>query len=87
MDMDAAKLAAAQRILGARTETELVDRALDRVSSIVAMELRAGEYNDAQAAGVEDFDRPYADRERIIVPTLDVFVQTGRVLSALALTS
>jgi len=87
MDMDAAKLAAAQRILGARTETELVDRALDRLSSIVAMELRAGEYNDAQAAGVEDLVRPYANRERIIVPTLDVFVQTGRVLSALALTS
>jgi Arc/MetJ family transcription regulator len=31
MDMDAAKLAAAQRILGARTETETVDRALDYV--------------------------------------------------------
>jgi Arc/MetJ family transcription regulator len=31
MDMDAAKLAAAQRTLGARTETETVDRALDYV--------------------------------------------------------
>jgi hypothetical protein len=31
MDMDAAKLAAAQRVLGARTETETVDRALDYV--------------------------------------------------------
>ena len=31
MDMDAAKLAAAQQILGARTETETVDRALDYV--------------------------------------------------------
>ena len=31
MDMDAAKLAAAQRVLGTRTETETVDRALDYV--------------------------------------------------------
>ena len=31
MDMDAAKLAAAQQILGARSETETVDRALDYV--------------------------------------------------------
>jgi hypothetical protein len=31
MDMDSAKLAAAQRILGARTETETIDRALDYV--------------------------------------------------------
>jgi hypothetical protein len=31
MDMDAAKLASAQRVLGARTETEAVDMALDYV--------------------------------------------------------
>ena len=31
MDMDGGKLAAAQRILGTRTETETVDRALDYV--------------------------------------------------------
>ena len=31
MDMDAAKLRAAQEALGARTETETVDRALDLV--------------------------------------------------------
>jgi hypothetical protein len=31
MDMDATKLAAAQRVLGASTETETIDRALDFV--------------------------------------------------------
>lgn len=31
MDMDAAKLSAAQKVLGARTETETVDMALDYV--------------------------------------------------------
>lgn len=31
MDMDAAKLAAARKVLGARTETETVDMALDYV--------------------------------------------------------
>ena len=31
MDMDAAKLASAQRVLGARSETEAVDMALDYV--------------------------------------------------------
>jgi Arc/MetJ family transcription regulator len=31
MDMDAGKLAEARRILGARTDTETVDRALDAV--------------------------------------------------------
>ena len=34
MDMDAAKLAAAQRILGARTETETVDLALEYVVAL-----------------------------------------------------
>jgi len=34
MDMDAKKLAAAQQILGARTETETVDLALDYVVSV-----------------------------------------------------
>jgi hypothetical protein len=31
MDMDARKLAEARRVLGARTDTEAVDRALDHV--------------------------------------------------------
>ena len=34
MDMDARKLAAAQRVLGARSETETVDRALDYVVAL-----------------------------------------------------
>jgi predicted nucleic acid-binding protein len=55
-----------------------------RVNAIVAMELRAGARTDQQAAGVENLVRPYADRERVIVPTFEAFVQAGRVLSALA---
>lgn len=34
MDMDARKLSAAQRVLGARTETETVDMALDYIVAL-----------------------------------------------------
>jgi predicted nucleic acid-binding protein len=56
-----------------------------RVNSIVALELRAGARTEQQAAGVEELVKPYAERERVIVPTFDAFIQAGRVLSALAI--
>ncbi len=57
MDMDAAKLAAAQRVLGARTETETVDRALDYV--VFQGEVFAALDSLAALGGLEDlFEAP-----------------------------
>jgi Arc/MetJ family transcription regulator len=57
MDMDAAKLAAAQRILGASTETETVDRALDYV--VFQGEVFAALDSLAAFGGLEDpFETP-----------------------------
>ena len=62
MDMDARKLAAAQRVLGARTETETVDLALDYVV-MVGIEFAALD-RLAALGGLDDpFDaRPKARR-------------------------
>jgi Arc/MetJ family transcription regulator len=59
MDMDARKLAAAQQILGARTETETVDLALDYVVSVGA-EFSALD-RLAALGGLED---PFAERPK-----------------------
>src|SRR3954447_6031774 len=61
MDMDGAKLAAAQQLLGARTETETVDRALDYV-------LFQGEVFSAldQLSALGGLDDPFeAPRKRV----------------------
>ena len=55
-----------------------------RVSSVVALELRMGARTDAQATAVEDFVRPYATRERVVVPSFEAFMEAGRVLATLA---
>jgi hypothetical protein len=52
MDMDVRKLAEARRILGARTETEAVDRALDYV--VFQDEVFAAIDRLADAGGVAD---------------------------------
>jgi hypothetical protein len=59
MDMDAKKLAAAQEILGARTETETVDLALDYVVTVGA-EFAALD-RLAALGGLED---PFTERPR-----------------------
>jgi predicted nucleic acid-binding protein len=55
-----------------------------RVSSIVAMELRSGARTEPQGHAVDEFVRPYVERERVIVPTFEAFIHAGRLLSALA---
>ena len=60
MDMDAKKLAAAQEILGARTETETVDLALDYVVSI-GSEFAALD-RLAALGGLED---PFAEKPKV----------------------
>jgi hypothetical protein len=59
MDMDPGKLAAAQEILGARSETETVDLALDYVVSIG--EEFAALDRLADLGGLED---PFAERPK-----------------------
>ena len=59
MDMDPQKLAEARRILGARTETETVDQALD----LVIFQGRVASALDrlAAAGGIEDINEVPAD--------------------------
>ncbi len=52
MEMDAAKLEAARRILGVRTEKETVDRALDQV--VFRSEVLSALDRLAAAGGIED---------------------------------
>ncbi len=52
MDMDAQKLEAARRILGARTEKETVDRALDLV--VFHSEVLSALDRLAEAGGIDD---------------------------------
>jgi hypothetical protein len=68
MDMDAAKLGRAQELLGARTETEAVDMALDAV--VFQHDVFAALDHLAALGGLDD---PYAEparpaRRRVIEP-------------------
>jgi hypothetical protein len=68
MDMDAAKLGKAQKLLGARTETEAVDLALDAV--VFQHEVFAALDHLAALGGLDD---PYAEpgppaRRRVAEP-------------------
>ena len=74
---DARQLAVLKRFL-VRNGTRV------RINAMVALELRSGARTDAHASAVEDLIRPYATRERVVVPSFEAFVQAGRVLSALA---
>lgn len=58
MDMDAHKLREAQEVLGTRTETETVDRALDYV--VFTSEVFAALDTLAEVGGLDD---PYARRK------------------------
>jgi predicted nucleic acid-binding protein len=62
-------------------------RARDRIrmSSVVALELRAGAITPAHAAAVDDLVRPYAERDRAVTPSFDAWLEAGRVLSSLAI--
>ena len=55
-----------------------------RMSSVVALELRAGAVSAAHAAAVDDLVRPYAERDWAVTPSFDAWLEAGRVLSALA---
>lgn len=67
MDMDPAKLARAQRILGARSETETVDLALDYV--LFQGEVFTALDRLAELGGLEDrFAAPAGGRRRVAEP-------------------
>jgi Arc/MetJ family transcription regulator len=67
MDMDAAKLAAAQRILGARSETETVDMALEYV--LFQGEVFAALDRLSELGGIEDrFSPATGKRRRVAEP-------------------
>jgi predicted nucleic acid-binding protein len=55
-----------------------------RVSAVVALELRTGARTPAQEQSVSDLVSSYVDRDRVMVPTFDAYLQGGRVLAALA---
>jgi predicted nucleic acid-binding protein len=55
-----------------------------RLSAVVALELRAGAISGAHEEAFDALIRPYVDREQVIVPSLDAYLQAGRVFSALA---
>ncbi|MDB4874972.1 MAG: Ribonuclease VapC [Gemmatimonadetes bacterium] len=54
-----------------------------RVHAVVALELRAGARTPAHDDAVARLLSPYAERERVVVPSFDAFSQAGRVLAAL----
>ena len=74
---DPARLALLKRFL-IRSGTRL------RMAAVVAMELRTGARTREQREAVEDLIAPYAERNRVVVPTFEGYVQAGRVLAALA---
>lgn len=67
MDMDAAKLAEAQRILGTRTDTETVDQALDYVV-FLGEEFAALDRLAALGGLADPFEEPPARPRRVAEP-------------------
>ena len=63
MDMDAAKLEEARRVLGARTDTETVDQALDYV--IFQGEVFGALDALAALGGLDDIDEPTKPARRV----------------------
>jgi predicted nucleic acid-binding protein len=55
-----------------------------RVNAVVAQELRAGATTPAHESAVDDLVGAYVRRQRVIVPSIDAYVEAGRVLAALA---
>lgn len=54
-----------------------------RLNAVVALELRAGARTPALERAVESLISPHGDRERVVVPTFDAYLQAGRVVAAL----
>jgi predicted nucleic acid-binding protein len=54
------------------------------VNAVVALELRAGAITSDHVTAVETILTLYGNRDRVVVPSFDAYVQTGRVLAALA---
>jgi Arc/MetJ family transcription regulator len=63
IDIDASKLRAAKKILGARTDTETVDRALDHI--VYTIEVFAALDRLAALGGIDDI---YAEKKTSRVP-------------------
>lgn len=55
-----------------------------RMSSVVALELRAGAVTPAHAAAVDSLVEPYAKRDNVVTPSFDAWLAAGRVLASLA---
>jgi predicted nucleic acid-binding protein len=56
-----------------------------RMASVVAMELRAGARTRAQQGAVNSLLDSYVSRARVVVPSFEAFVQSGRVVAELSL--
>jgi predicted nucleic acid-binding protein len=54
-----------------------------RVAAVVACELRAGARTAEQRDAVEALLRSYSERELVLTPSFDAFLEAGRVLSVL----
>lgn len=54
-----------------------------RLSAVVALELRAGARTASQADAVRALVSPYSERDQIVVPSLDAYVESGRALATL----
>ncbi|MBA3888990.1 MAG: type II toxin-antitoxin system VapC family toxin [Gemmatimonadaceae bacterium] len=55
-----------------------------RLHAVVAMELRAGARTPAQRAAVVSLTAADISRDRVVTPSLDAYVQAGRVIADLA---
>lgn len=53
------------------------------LSAVVVMELRAGAKAERQRDGVEVLYAEFMERDRVIVPSSDAYLQAGRVLADL----
>jgi predicted nucleic acid-binding protein len=54
------------------------------LSAVVALELRAGAVTTEHVEALEDLLKIYTDRDRVVIPTFDAYLQSGRIIAALA---
>src|SRR3972149_4104130 len=83
VQLDQEKLDKAKRVLGAKTETEALNRALDVVvsqagavkylSAIVMMELLAGAFSAQDRKVLHGVKAAFAKTDRILLPTVAVY--------------
>ena len=55
-----------------------------RMSAVVALELRAGARTASHEQAVRNLIAPYTERDRVLVPSHEAYMESGRVLAALA---